>query len=485
MSETSSVSYHLVEEKILVDEIRSTLKVISHLMSIPLFLVFWVVDILYVPELKWEFLALRLLIIPICFITLYLVKTISNYDQAQMLASAYAIATATLINIMIYLINDPSTAYYAGLNLVATAGLSFIPLRRRYLFLTAAGIYGPYFVNLLLNFKALTNYTSVTLNLFFITGAIVILTLIRHFNERLRLKDIESQNKLADEIISREELIKQKTKEATRLHQLSAQFSPQVVKAIKDGLISLDENVHRSKICAIFIDIVRSTDKVTKLDERDIQLSLARFLDTCLTTFLKYDLTIDKFHGDGVLAFSNMPMQRDDYIERTCIAALEAITHIKNDREYYLKHWKSELEVRVGISVGFANVGFYGDKKYFKTFTAIGKPLPYASRLTSVAEPGQVLIDNEIADDIEKLGFIIKNCGKIVLKGFEDNANNIYHLVSAPDTSAGSQHTHICPNHPNTVLYLDTNKSSHFVFKCRECDYEKSNLSEDISEKAS
>lgn len=290
MSETNSISYHLVEEKILVDEIRSTLKVISHLMSIPLFLVFWIVDILYVPELKWEFLALRLLIIPICFITLYLVKSISNYDQAQILASTYAVATATLINIMIYLINDPSTAYYAGLNLVATAGLSFIPLRRRYLFFTTAGIYGPYFVNLLLNFKSLENYTSVTLNLFFIVGAIVILTLIRHFNERLRLKDIESQNKLADEIISREEIIKQKTKEATRLHQLSAQFSPQVVKAIKEGKISLDENVHRSKICAIFIDIVRSTDKVTKLHERDIQLSLARFFGYLPYNFSKIRL---------------------------------------------------------------------------------------------------------------------------------------------------------------------------------------------------
>ena len=88
-----------------------------------------------------------------------------------------------------------------------------------------------------------------------------------------------------------------------------------------------------AKICAIFIDIVKSTDKVTKLHESDIELCLARFLDSCLTTFLKYDLTIDKFHGDGLLAFSNMPMPREDYIERTCMAALEAVSAIKNDKE--------------------------------------------------------------------------------------------------------------------------------------------------------
>lgn len=468
--------YRFIKETVLVDEIRSTLKIISNLMSIPLFLAFWIADILLYPDMKWEFLGLRLLIIPICFLTLRFINIITNYTQAQALASAYAIASATVINIMIFQIQDAATPYYAGLNLVATAGLSFLPLNRKYLTLTALGIYGPYFAAILYNHEHITNLRAVILNIFFITGAIVICTLIRYFNGKLRLKDLDSQNKLADELHSREQVIIQKTKEATKLHQLSAQFSPQVVKAIKDGQISIDEGVQRAKICAIFIDIVRSTDKVTTLPENNVQLCLARFLDTCLTTFLKYDLTIDKFHGDGILAFSNMPIPREDYIERTCMAALEAVSAIKNDKEFYTKYWQSELEVRVGISAGQANVGFYGNKKYFKTFTAIGTPLPYASRLTSIAEPGQILIDGDMAAHLEKVGFVMKNYGLKTLKGFENNKNCIFELISSPNTVLKGENTKTCPQHSNSVLYLDTNTDGHFVFKCRECAYEESQI---------
>lgn len=468
--------YRFIKETILVDEIRSTMKVISNLMSIPLFLVFWIVDIFYYPNMKWEFLGLRLLIIPICFITLRLVNIITNYVQAQALASAYIITSATIINIMIFQIKDPSTPYYAGLNLVATAGLSFLPLNRKYSTFTALGIYGPYLGLILYHYRYITNYNALLANMFFITGSVVICTLIRHFNGKLRLNDLDSQNKLANELHTREQIIKQKTNEATMLHQLSSQFSPQVVKAIKDGQISIEEGVQRAKICAVFIDIVRSTDKVTTLNEYDVQLCLAKFLDSCLTTFLKYDLTIDKFHGDGVLAFANMPIAHADFMERTCKAALEAVSSIKNDKDFYLIHWKSELEVRVGISVGYANVGFYGNKKYFKTFTAIGTPLPYASRLTSVAQPGQILIDSEIAKQLEKFGFVMKNCGTKILKGFEQNTNDIYELISSPNTVLNGENVKTCPEHPNSVLYLDTNFDGHFVFKCRECGYEESEI---------
>ncbi len=471
MEEVRFNDYRFIKETILVEEIRSTLKVISHTMSIPLFLVFWVADILFFPEMKWQFLILRLLIIPICLTTLHLAKKISNYTQAQALAAAFAIATATIINIMIFQIEDSSTPYYAGLNLVATAALSFIPLSRKFLALTILGIYGPYIGIIMYYVNFTQNSKAIILNAFFITGAIIICTLMRFFNSKLRLSDIDSQNKLAEELHSREIIIKQKTLEATKLHQLSTQFSPQVVKAIKDGQISIEEGVQRAKICAIFIDIVKSTDKVTKLHENEIEQSLARFLDSCLTIFLKYDLTIDKFHGDGILAFSNMPISREDYIERTCTAALEAVEAIKNDKEFYIKHWKSELEVRVGISAGLANVGFYGNKKYFKTFIAIGTPLPYASRLTSVAEPGQILIDSEMAAHLGKFGFVLRNAGHKLLKGFEDNKNSVFELVSPPNHLLSGNIAKTCPQHINSVLYLDTNQDGHFVLRCRECDY--------------
>lgn len=460
-------------------EIQSIIRLISNWMAVPLFLVFWVADLALHSEHKIEFLAVRLLIVPICFVINKLIRKSEDYERSQIIAAVYAVSLASLINYLIFRINDTTTSYYAGLNLIAIGGLSFIPFRKKYLLITAVGIYAPYFLLILAELIRGDFKKEVIGNVFFIVGSIVICSLIRFFNEKLRNSEIQAKNDLENELKSRELVIVKKTEEATKLHQLSSQFSPQIIKAIRGGQISIDEEVKRAEICAIFIDIVKSTDKVTKLPEKDMQLSLARFLDTTLTTFLKYDLTIDKFHGDGVLAFSNMPIARTDFISRTCMAALEAVQAIQDDRSFYMQHWKSELQVRVGISVGYANVGFYGDQKYFKTFTAIGVPLPYASRLTSVGEPNQILIDHRAAAVVNEAGFWTEDVGQKYLKGFDEDKNSIFRLISAPqlkietpDAITVNNNQQQCPKHPGAVLFLDTNEQGHYVFKCRDCETE-------------
>ncbi len=448
-------------------------------MTIPLFLSFWVVDLLMYPQFKYEFGFLRLLVIPLCAGLQIAIKQNNSFKSLQIAASTYIFVNASLINIMIYFISDISSGYYAGLNLIALGGLSFIPLTNFFFILSAVGIYLPYFI--ISSVSIWQNSTGSNIffqNSFFIVGSLSICFVIRFFNEKLRLKQIQAQFNLEEELRLREEIIKRKTAEATKLNQLSAQFSPQVVEAIKSGQINLDESMKRSRICAIFIDIVNSTERVVKLDQAKVQITLARFLDTVLTVFLKYDLTIDKFHGDGVLAFANSPVTRQDFIERTCMAAIEAREMLQRDRDFYILNWKTEMQVRVGISVGYANVGFYGDKKYFKTFSAIGAPLPFASRLTSIAKPDQILIDSDIADCLSGQNFSTKVVGERILKGFDDDTNIVHELVDQIKENTSGQNKK-CPNHPDSVLYLDTNDKGHFVFKCRECGFSETDIASD------
>lgn len=467
-----------LKEKLLAEETLSAIKVFSSLLGISLFLTFWVSDILIYPDHKWEFLAYRFLIVPFCVITHYFLNRVKTYSGAQKLATLYTIASASIINIIVFRTDDIATSYYAGLNLVAIAGIAFVPLTRNFAILSALGIYTPYVLNLIFYItRSTSKHELIIPNIFFIAGSITVCLWIRNITNKLRIRDLESQAALKDELNFRELIINKKTEEATRLHQLSSQFSPQVVKAIKEGQLQIEKGGEVSEICAIFIDIVRSTDKVTTLDHQDIQLSLERFLDSCLTTFLKYDLTIDKFHGDGILAFSNMPLRRQDFIERSCDAALEAIDIIKKDQNFYLEHWKDELKVRVGISVGKANVGFYGNKKYFKTFTAIGTPLPYASRLTSIAQPNQILIDDQIHTHLVNLGYVTRSCGLKTLKGFEDDSKTVYELISSPRKTFAGESIKTCPSHPDSVLYLNSNQHGLMALKCRECDYEEIQIS--------
>lgn len=441
------------------------------------YLVFAIADYHKYPNLLTEFISIRL---AFCLITLamfYLNRKTLSYLSNQIFNLNLALFASIGISIMLFRSEGPSSSYYSGINLTALFTLMTSALSTRFFYLSLMAAYLPYYTVCYIQYDKFSNWSEfLVLNIFNI-GTIVCLTL-NHYKRESDLKTIViTEIALEEELENREKIIKQKTEEATQLNQLSSQFSPQVVNAIKSGQISIEKDVQRSKICALFIDIVKSTDKVTTLNESDVRLSLERFLDSTISTFLKYDLTIDKFHGDGVLAYSNMPIKHEDFIERTCIAAFEAVQLIKRDSEFYNNHWKSELQVRVGISVGYANVGFYGNKKYFKTFTAIGSPLPYASRLTSIAEPNQILVDHEIASKLSLSNFEIKNCGVKLLKGFQSNNNSVFEIVSTPYSDVINKTDVLtCPVHISSVLYLDTTSSGQHVYKCRDCNYRISTI---------
>lgn len=453
-----------------VEEIRSVMAIIANWMAVPLFLTFWLADLLYVPELKWPFLGLRLTIIPVCFLAKRLIEKEQNPHQIQFLTACYVGLVALPINIMIALIPDVTTGYYAGLNLVALGGLSFIPFSTSFFVGTTLAVYLPYYILVLMKANSSEDLRGILLNSFFIIGSLIICFLIRYFQEQLRLREITSRLALNEEVANRDSIIGAKTEEAVRLNNLSTQFSPQVVQAIRDGRVDLEKGVKRSQICAIFVDIVGSTERVVRLDQAKVDLVLARFMDTVITIFLKYDITIDKFQGDGILAFANDPIKYQDYIQRTCLAALEVLTTLTQDREFYLLHWKKEMQIRIGISAGYANVGFYGNRKFFRSYTAIGAPLPFASRLTNLAEPNQILVDSDIAQTLLQDGFTLRNIGERVIKGFEGDQHFVFELQYAPITKKDAD-SQVCPYCPDSVLYLDTNPLGHFVMKCRICNY--------------
>ncbi len=460
-----------LRESEILDEIRSVLRVIANWMAIPLFMTFWVADLIYVPHLKWQFLGLRLTIIPLCLLAKHESKRERSAYHAQIFAAIYASMVALPINIMIAMIPDVGTGYYAGLNLVAIGGLSFIPFTTFIFIGTALGIYLPYYLIVLYKAQTLHDYTGIALNSFFIVGAIVICFLIRFFHEKLRLREIQSRLALKAEIANRDTIIRSKTEEAVRLNTLSTQFSPQVVQAIRDGRVDIEKGVRRSQICAIFVDIVGSTERVVRLDQAKVDIVLSRFMDTVVTIFLKYDITIDKFQGDGILAFANDPIRYGDFIQRTCLAAIEVRAALAMDREFYLLNWKKEMQIRIGISAGYANVGFYGNKKFFRSYTAIGTPLPFASRLTNLAEPNQILIDSDIAQCLQAENFHVQSIGEKVLKGFEGDQHIVFELVRAPDLKKSTTASH-CPHCADSILYLDTNANGIFVMKCRQCGFE-------------
>lgn len=459
------------------EELKATLLAISGKMVTPLFFLFWLCDLLYCPNQKWQFLGLRCLVIPTNVALSFLLKRPKTYHGLQRLAVAYSFAVAMPLAVMIFISGEWSSPYYAGLNLVALGALTFIPFTEVYFGITVFVIYLPYYLLFTVMPVNSIELTKVLVSTFFVIGTIVISAIIRFFGNDLKKKEVASRIGLKLEIQNRDKVIEEKSAAAIKLAVLSNQFSPQIVDAIRDGKINISTGVHRSKICAVFVDIVNSTDRVARGDKDKIDAAITMFMEDTIKTLLKYDITIDKFLGDGVLAFSNDPVPYNDYVERVVQAAIEIREKIAARQDQYIRVWMNELQLRFGIAVGFANVGFYGNDRYYKSYTAIGPVINLASRLCASAQPNEIVVSGDVAESLDSERFVVYPLGKKTLKGFESDIIHTFAVGSAVESS--SAHDNIdCRICQNGLMYLDSDERGIFVMKCRSCGHIDTGTSE-------
>ncbi len=188
------------------EETRNVLLVLTRKITFPLYFAFWLCDIIYVPELKWEFLGLRSLIIPLAILVHYLAIKTRTFQQVQMVGLIYTLGLSLPITIMIIMINDSSSPYYAGLNLVIFATLSFIPWKRSYFPLVIFAVFAPFYTYSLVTSTGTTDYVNLAVSSFFIVGAIVIAWVIRIFRDQLQFKMLEARWELEEEIEKRKQV---------------------------------------------------------------------------------------------------------------------------------------------------------------------------------------------------------------------------------------------------------------------------------------
>ncbi len=465
-----------------VDEFHQMFRLIRNQMMIPLYLVFWIVDLIYAPQFKWEFLGVR--IFSVIFATLWSFYGLKakDYRSIRLFALLISFQLSIGINYMIWRIPENLNLYFIGLMLILIGGGSFLPFKKRDFGLNVIGIFLPFCLVTALKFEAIPPPTNELIvfstQLFFISGSIALCFLIRYFHENLREKEVESRRLLNLEIKNREEIIAQKTEEGVIYSNLSRQFSPQVVESIQKNALNINESHKEHEISVIFVDVVSSTAKAISLPKKHFELCINLFLETVIPIFLKYDLTVDKFLGDGLLAFCNAPAPRHDHALRLALAAAETIHKIHDLGNQFQEYWQDAFEIRIGLSVGKASVGFFGTTNTFRTFTAIGPVVNLASRLCSQAGPGEIWLDENfkqaIVNSENSSSFSFKFSPQLHahLKGFENTAIKVFKLENTNSTEIKQQMEFLkisfCPTcHQQTSIEL--NSERRYISLCRNC----------------
>ncbi|HEX6031209.1 MAG TPA: adenylate/guanylate cyclase domain-containing protein [Tepidiformaceae bacterium] len=156
---------------------------------------------------------------------------------------------------------------------------------------------------------------------------------------------------------------------------------------------SMDPGGALLDIGVLFVDLRGSTTLGEQMGAGQFAQVLNRFYHLATDVLLSHDAIIDKLIGDEVMALFIPGIAGPDYRRKTCDAGLELIRAVHRDSTT-----REGLAFGVGVHSGPAFVGNVGGAVV--DFTALGDTVNTAARLQALAQPGELVISEELCRSV-------------------------------------------------------------------------------------
>jgi adenylate cyclase len=156
----------------------------------------------------------------------------------------------------------------------------------------------------------------------------------------------------------------------------------------------------RQTATMLFADIRGFTELSERLMPEEVVELLNRYLAPVVNVIFSNNGLLDKFYGDGVMAVFGAPRPAEDDARRAVTAARQILeqVHILNAQPGVT--WP--LSVSIGLATGDVVAGHIGSERRLE-YTVIGDAVNLASRLQGIAEPDQILADENTFKKIKGL----------------------------------------------------------------------------------
>jgi adenylate cyclase len=187
----------------------------------------------------------------------------------------------------------------------------------------------------------------------------------------------------------------EREKEVT-LRSFESYLPPSVVKRQIAHPESIFE-VQKKELTIMFTDIKSFTTYSSTMTPDQIQNFLAEYFDAMVQIVFKYEGTVDKYIGDGLMVFFGAPEPQPDHAIRCVNAGIEMQKKCRELKEKWIKEGLFPLKIRVGINTGEVVVGNMGTRKKL-AYTVLGSDVNLANRLESNAPVEGIMISRRTYD---------------------------------------------------------------------------------------
>jgi class 3 adenylate cyclase len=172
-------------------------------------------------------------------------------------------------------------------------------------------------------------------------------------------------------------------------------FKRYVTKQVAEKILSQKEAIslkgEKREVTVVFTDLESFTSFAERHEPHEVVALLNEYLAIMIDITFKYEGALDKFLGDGVMAYWNAPLDQDHAELKACLAAVEMQHAIGEFNKQRLTQGKEPVYAGVGISTGEAIAGNIGSEKKME-YTVIGDKVNLAQRIEGQTDRGQILM---------------------------------------------------------------------------------------------
>jgi GAF domain-containing protein len=218
-------------------------------------------------------------------------------------------------------------------------------------------------------------------------------------------------NKLNQQL---EQRVADQVGEIERMSRLRRFLPPQVADLIVASGAEKQLESHRREITALFCDLRGFTGFSESADPEDVMALLRDYHATIGEIIIKYNGTLERYAGDGVMVVFNDPVPVENPALQAVLMALEMREAIGALTGKW-RRFGHDIGFGIGIAHGYATLGTIGFEGRFD-YAAIGTVSNVASRLCDEAKPGQILISARVLVAVEDT-VKVEPVGEFELKG--------------------------------------------------------------------
>jgi adenylate cyclase len=234
-------------------------------------------------------------------------------------------------------------------------------------------------------------------------------------------KDLEIITALANQaamFIENTLLAKKIEQEIVTRERFSRLLSPNIAEQVISGKLKVEKGGQLVAECTVFNSDIRGFTRMSEGTTAELMVDmLNEYFEDMVATIFKYEGTLDKFMGDGIMALWGAPALHPDDPIRCVQSALDQMEMLGRFNRRRMDQGQAPLAIGMGIHTGPLVAGYVGSSKAL-SYTVIGDTANTSARLCGIALAGQIIVSESTLARLSNR-FEVEELPAATLKGKE------------------------------------------------------------------